>query len=156
MIAVELVDPHDPRVADALRAYMTEVLTVCGMNGVSLTDAVHDVADYCPPSGAFLALVDGQVIACAGIRRLDEVTGELKRMWVSPALRGQGVGAQLLQAVERHAVEMGFHRLRLDTHDGLTAAMRLYTSHGYVAIADYNGNPDATHFFQKRLRTIQG
>ena len=77
-------------------------------------------------------------------------------MWVSPALRGQGLGARLLQAVERHAVEMGFRRLRLDTHDGLAAAMRLYTSHGYVTIDDYNGNPDATHFFEKRLRTIQG
>ena len=156
MIAVELLDPHDPRVADALRSYMSEVLTVCGMNGVSLNDAVNDVADYCPPSGAFLAVLDGAVIACAGIRRLDEVTAELKRMWVSPALRGQGVGARLLHAVEQQAVDMGLRRLRLDTHDGLAAAMRLYTSHGYVSIDDYNGNPDATHFFEKRLRTIQG
>jgi len=156
-MVIELMDPHDPRVAAALSVYMTEVLSVCGMNGVSLTDAVNDVADYRPPAGAFLAVREGrQVVGCAGIRRLDEATGELKRMWVSPSVRGQGLGARLLQAVEQQALAMGLHTLRLDTHDGLTAAMRLYTSHGYEVIADYNGNPDATHFFEKRLRTIQG
>lgn len=48
------IDPHDPRVADALHAYMTEVLGVCGMNGLSLAQATTDVADYCPPGGIFL------------------------------------------------------------------------------------------------------
>ncbi len=152
---IEVIDPHEERVARALRAYMTEVLTVCGMNGVSLARAQQDVADYCAPTGAFLALVRGDaVLACAGIRRLDDTTGELKRMWVSPDLRGQGVGARLLEAVERQSLALGFDTLRLDTNDGLSAAMALYTSRGYVPIEDYNGNPDATHFFEKRLRTI--
>ena len=134
---------------------MTEVLDVCGMNGVSLSQAVVDVDDYCPPDGAFLVvLVDGQVLACAGLRTLSPGVGEIKRMWVSPDLRGQGVGSSLLDALERRALAMGLGTLRLDTNDGLTAAMGLYTSHGYAEIDDYNGNPDATHFFEKRLRTI--
>lgn len=146
------LDPHAPRAAAALTAYMTEVLTVCGMGGESLAHAVDDVADYCPPMGTFLVvLADDEVVACVGLREVETGVGEIKRMWVSPELRGQGVGALLLEAVE----QQGFHTLRLDTHEGLTAAMHLYRSHGYSEIPAYNDNPDATHFFEKRLRTIQ-
>lgn len=153
---VVMVDPHDPRVVYAFTAYMTEVLAVCGMNGVSLAHAVSEVADYCPPTGAFLAVIDEEAIAaCVALRRLDATTGEIKRMWVSPGLRGQGVGAALLEAVEARAVELGYDTLRLDTHEGLTAAVAMYTSHGYAEIPNYNDNPDATHFFEKPLRTIQ-
>lgn len=149
------MDPHDARVGRALSAYMTEVLTVCGMNGVSLADAVSDVADYCPPTGVFLGVLDGdEVVACAGLRRLTDDTGEIKRMWVAPSARGRGLGAALLEAVERHGRVLGFEVLRLDTNDALSAAMGLYTSRGYLQIPDYNGNADATHFFEKRLRTI--
>jgi GNAT superfamily N-acetyltransferase len=152
---VDELDPHDPRVAAALRAYMSEVLTVCGMNGTSLVDAARDVEDYCPPTGAFLGVLEGQaVVACVGLRRLQEGVGEIKRMWVAPAARGRGLGSALLGAVEQRALLLGFDAVRLDTHDGLTAAIALYADHGYREIPAYNDNPDATHFFEKRLRTI--
>lgn len=154
---IQPIDPHDPRVADALHAYMTEVLGVCGMNGLSLAQATTDVADYCPPGGIFLvAWSDDEVVACVGLRTLSAQIGEIKRMWVSPNLRGRGIGAALLEAVEEHAVTMGFDTLRLDTHEGLAAAVALYRANGYRTIPAYNDNPDATHFFEKRLRTIQG
>lgn len=153
---IQPIDPHDPRVAQALRAYMSEVLTVCGMNGLSLADADADVDDYCPPQGAFLAgTAAGKVVACAGLRTLSPGVGEIKRMWVAPAMRGRGLGAALLAAVEQQAAAMGLHTLRLDTHEDLTAAIGLYRHHGYRVIPAYNDNPDATHFFEKRLRTIQ-
>lgn len=157
MTVVSDLDPRDPRAAVALRSYMTEVLKVCGMNGESLTHAVSDVGDYCPPDGAFLVVLqETEVVACAGLRRLHPEIGEIKRMWVSPAVRGRGIGAALLAALEQRARHLGFEEVRLDTNASLTAALALYTRHGYEPIADYNGNPDATHFFAKRLRTIQG
>lgn len=154
-MTVHDLDPYDARVSDALRQYMTEVLSVCGMGGVSLADAVHDVGDYGPPSGAFLGVVEqDQVLACVGLRRLAADVGEIKRMWVSPSARGRGLGAVLLDAVEQRALQLGYETLRLDTHEGLAAAFALYSNHGYRAIPAYNSNPDATHFFEKRLRTI--
>ena len=153
---IETLDPHEERVGQALRAYMSEVLSVCGMNGLTLADAGSDAADYCPPDGVFLGALDGEaVVACVGLRRLTPSVGEVKRMWVAQAMRGRGLGAALLAGVEEEACAMGLDTLRLDTHESLTAAIGLYISRGYRAIPAYNDNPDATHFFEKRLRTIQ-
>jgi GNAT superfamily N-acetyltransferase len=73
-------------------------------------------------------------------------------MWVSPAVRGRGVGATLLAEVEARATELGYARVVLDTNGALTPAMRLYRTHGYTPIERYSDNADATHFFAKQLR----
>jgi GNAT superfamily N-acetyltransferase len=72
-------------------------------------------------------------------------------MYVVPDARGAGVGRVLLAALEQRAREMGFHTARLDTGDRQTTAQHLYTSAGYGVIPNYNANPVATFFGEKRL-----
>lgn len=109
-------------------------------------------ADFAAPAGRFLVVyVDGLAVACGGVKRLDERTGEVKRMFVAPAARGRGVSRILLAALEDAARDLGYSRIQLDTGSEQHEAKRLYPSAGYTEIADYNGNPYASVWFEKEL-----
>jgi GNAT superfamily N-acetyltransferase len=107
-----------------------------------------------PPSGVFLLAVaeDETPVACGGVRTLEPGLGEVKRMYVVPAARRRGVARQLLSALEEVAASLGHARIRLDTNAVQPEAVALYHACGYAEIADYNGNPFATHWFEKGLR----
>jgi GNAT superfamily N-acetyltransferase len=85
--------------------------------------------------GVFLvAYQEGTAVGCGALRLLDAETAELKRMYVSPAARGQGVGRRLVQALETEARALGVRRLVLETGTRQTAAVALYRSAGYQPI----------------------
>jgi len=112
---------------------------------------VHEME---PPGGTFLvALEDGVPVACGGLRTLDGPgrVGEVKRMYVVPAARRRGHARRLLAELEACARELGHARVRLDTNAAQPEALELYAACGYAEIADYNGSPTATHWFEKRL-----
>jgi ribosomal protein S18 acetylase RimI-like enzyme len=77
--------------------------------------------------------------------------GELKRMWVAPAVRGMGIGRSLLRELEEVARRRGLRALRLDTNESLSEALELYRSSGYREISRFNDNPYAHHWFEKVL-----
>ena len=105
-----------------------------------------------PPGGTFLVAVeDGVPVACGGLRTLAPGLGEIKRMYVAPRARRQGHARRLLAELEACARELGHARLRLDTNAAQPEALELYAACGYAEIADYNGSPTATHWFEKPL-----
>ena len=93
----------------------------------------------------------GQALGCGMLLRLSADVAEIKRMWLHSSLRGQGMGRKLLLRLETEAVRLGFQAVRLDTNAALTEAIALYRATGYSDIAAYNGNPHATHWFEKTL-----
>ena len=93
----------------------------------------------------------GEAVGCGAIRTLGPGVGEIKRMWVSPQVRGIGVGGRLLQALEREARRRKLRTVRLDTNGSLVEALRLYRTSGYRDIARYNDNPYAHDWFEKTL-----
>ena len=105
------------------------------------------------PNGAFLiAELDGITTGCGGVRRLAEPgIAEVKRMYVVPDARKRGVGAALLARLEDEARSLGCQVTRLDTGPGMEAALALYRGAGYHEIADYNGNPHAAYWMEKRI-----
>jgi len=108
--------------------------------------------DVEPPKGRWLVAYRGaQPIGCAALKRLDERTAEIKRVYVAPEARGTGVARALLEHLEKIAQTVGYERLRLDTGARQPASVALFTSIGYEAIPDYNGNPVAAYWFEKRL-----
>lgn len=108
--------------------------------------------EFAPPSGLFLIVYEGaEPAACGGFKRLGADDAEVKRMFVVPASRGVGLGGVLLDALEARARAVGYVRFRLDTGDAQPEALRLYRSHGYVEIEDYNANPFARYWFEKVL-----
>lgn len=105
----------------------------------------HEVAEG---RGAFLVLsIDGRPVGCGAVRLIDAETGELKRMYVSPAMRGRGLGRTLVEALEREARALGASRLVLETGIRQHAAMALYRQTGFQEIplyGEYCESPDTS------------
>jgi GNAT superfamily N-acetyltransferase len=140
----------------ALEAAMrVEVAAVCG--GIDPGDPRMPAAgarELGPPRGAFVVgYADGEPVCCGGIKRLDERACEIKRMYVVPPARGRGVARLLLAELERRARLLGYVVARLDTDERLSAAQSLYESAGYRPIGNFNDNPVATFFGEKRLES---
>ena len=109
-------------------------------------------SELSPPGGGFVVLADeGGAVAGGGIKRLDERACEIKRMYVVPQARGRGVARELLVALEELARDMGYAVARLDTGPKQPRAQRMYERAGYVPRSDYNGNPYASFWGEKRL-----
>ena len=108
--------------------------------------------DVEPPAGRWLvAYRAGDPVGCAALKRLDDRTAEIKRVYVAPEARGTGVARALLARLEQIAQDIGYTRLRMDTGARQPASVALFGSLGYGRIADYNGNPVAAYWFEKRL-----
>jgi ribosomal protein S18 acetylase RimI-like enzyme len=97
---------------------------------------------YARPDGRLLlATRDGQAAGCIALRRFDERSGEVKRLWVRPAFRAAGLGRQLALQVIAGAREAGYQRLVLDTLAPMGEAIALYRSLGFGEIPPYYHNP---------------
>ncbi len=97
---------------------------------------------YAPPRGAlFLAKLDGTAVGTIAIRPFDTTTCEVKRLYVQPAARGQGLGHRLTAEILATARALGYTRAILDTGGFLIAAQRLYEDFGFTDIPAYYHNP---------------
>lgn len=149
-IAVEPPDSADARAC--LSSYIAELAMRFDAgfdpaNGNALSDA-----EMRPPAGhLLLARLDGEAVGCGALKRLDDETAEVKRVWIAPPQRGCGLAGKLIDRLETLARELGFRTVRLDTNRSLTEAHALYRKLGYREIGRYNDNPYAHHWFEKRL-----
>ncbi len=110
-------------------------------------------AELGPPGGAFIVGFDEEdaPVCCGGVKRLDHAACEIKRMYVRPDARGSGRARELLAALEDAAKELGYEVVRLDTGPRQPHAERLYRSAGYAPIGNFNRNPMASFFGEKKL-----
>ncbi len=99
-----------------------------------------------PPGRLYLASMSDVPAGTAGLKPLDAAVGEdgagvaeIKRMYVRPVARGQGVGRVLLQQLVADARADGYRTLRLETAEWMAAAHALYRSVGFVDADPYAG-----------------
>jgi ribosomal protein S18 acetylase RimI-like enzyme len=90
--------------------------------------------DYRP---LLLARGDGEPAGCVALRRIDDETCEMKRMYVDGRFRGQGVGRALTERLLTDARALGYRRMLLDTSMRQAEALGLYTRSGFTRIEPY-------------------
>lgn len=100
-------------------------------------------AHLAPGLGTFvIARADGRAVGCGAVRRLDEATAEVKRMYVEPEVRGRGIAKQILDHLEAAALAMGISRLVLETGIYQAEAIGLYRRVGFRPVrcwGEYEG-----------------
>jgi len=151
-VRIERVDPTSESARWCVQQYFSEL--------ASRFEAGFDPAQSIPttdaelrsPLGAFLvATVDGEPVACGGVKLIAPGVGSLKRMWVAGSARGTGLGRRMLLALEAEARALGVTTLRLETNRALAEAISLYRRSEYAQVAPFNADPYADFWFEKRL-----
>ena len=130
--AVETSDPAFLTLCAALDGYLNEL---AGGEERRMQYIPHNQAGDL--SIAFLARENGTAIGCAGLKELDAITGEIKRVYVVPLARRKGVGNMLMNELEKEAVRRGYQKLLLESGAPLKEAMRMYRRYGYMEIPPY-------------------
>jgi putative acetyltransferase len=99
---------------------------------------------YALPEGLlWLAFDEGDRVAgCIALRKLEEGVCEMKRLFVRDDYRGRGVGKLLVHSLIDKARQLGYRKMRLDTHPPkMGKAVGIYRSLGFVEIEPYYDNP---------------
>jgi DNA-binding MarR family transcriptional regulator/GNAT superfamily N-acetyltransferase len=149
-VAIVPVDPEHEDARHCLREYVAELnrRSERGFDpAVGATALAHEVR---PPAGRFfVAYLAGEAVGCGAVKHSAGAPSEIKRMWLSPRVRGLGLGRRLLQQLEAGARAGGAGTARLETSAVLTEALALYRSAGWVEVPAFNDEPFADHWFEK-------
>ena len=98
---------------------------------------------YAPPRGELLLArtTEGGPVGCVAVRYLAEGICEMKRLFVTDAAKGLGIGKALVSAVIEAGSKLGYQDMRLDTLPHMEAAVNMYKSFGFVEIPPYYPTP---------------
>src|SRR5712691_9284708 len=133
IVHAELTAEVSRALIDSLNAELRGVYSEPGATHFHLD--LEEVADG---RGTFLVVYrEGTPVGCGALRLLDAETAELKRMYVSPIVRGSGLGRRLVAALEAEARALGVRRLVLETGVRQAAALTLYRATGFQPIPLY-------------------
>ena len=146
----DLDDPATIELVDRLNGELAAVATEPNENHFSLT-----TDEVTADRGLMLrARLDGRLVGCGAVRTIESTVGELKRMFVEPGVRGQRLGAALLDQLELGARRLGLTSLKLETGPRQIEANRLYQRAGYErcpAWGEYLHSPATSMCYAKSL-----
>ncbi len=131
-------DFHFDQVRLLMREYRDAVIAIADeSNACTCFDAFDAELEqlpgaYAPPRGRLLlGLTPSLVAGMIALRPVDARTGEIKRLYVRPAARRQGVGLALVTALVAEARAAGYAVLCLETLPAMRAAQALYHALGF-------------------------
>lgn len=139
----ELITSHG-----ALSVYHASIDELNRRYGGSEEDQHLHIEELMAPLGVFLvARLDGHPVGGVGLRPISDPAlniGEIKRLWVRPDLRRQGMGLQLMQEVEVRARQLGYRQLFLESGYAQPEALELYRSNDWIPVEEY---PPGAHSY---------
>lgn len=149
-VTIELASPLLPEVSELIREsdavaqalYPAESNHLVGVDSLAQPHVI-----FC------VARLDGGIVGCGAAVLKPEGYAEIKRMFVREAVRGHGVGRQILAFLEDQVRRREVTLTRLETGVYSYDAIRLYERMGYVKIgsfADYWDDPLSV-FYEKQL-----
>ena len=97
---------------------------------------------YAAPAGRlFFATFEGRPAGCVGIRPTSDGVCEMKRLYVEPEMRGNGIGRQLALAAIKAAKALGYRKVMMDTLPAMRIAVKLYRELGFKEAPAYYPTP---------------
>ena len=145
-----MISTDDPRAAD-VRALLERHLAYAHAN--TAPEDVHalDIDALLDPSVTFFSYrLDGELLAVAALKRLDDHHAEIKSMHTAHAARGRGIGRAMVDHLVGVARERGVRRVSLETGAGpaFAPARSLYASAEFTPcgpFADYGPSPSSAY-----------
>jgi GNAT superfamily N-acetyltransferase len=132
---------------EELETYLASLYPVEARYGLSVARLLEEQVAF------FVLRVDELPTGCSGVKFYGKAYAELKRMYVRPGYRGQGLGQMVLAHLEEHARSLGIPIMRLETGIYQEAAIRLYERMGYhqrPSFGDYQAG-SLNLFYEKAL-----
>jgi DNA-binding MarR family transcriptional regulator/GNAT superfamily N-acetyltransferase len=152
MVQVARVGPREPAARFCLNAYFAELAGRFETGFDPARSISAEDSELTPPAGLLLvATLRGDPVGCGALKFHPGAAAEIKRMWISPAARGLGLGRRMLADLEDRARAAGAPMTRLETNRALTEAIALYRACGYREVPAFNNEPYAHHWFEKAL-----
>jgi GNAT superfamily N-acetyltransferase len=105
-----------------------------------VTSVIDKVCGKLPPEGIFyLVNVDGKLAGMGGLRGLNPIQAEVKRIYIRPEFRGMRLGELVLERLLSDAKEFGYEQACLDTALFMKSAHRIYENKGFLDRPPYEG-----------------
>lgn len=131
-----------------LDAYLLACYPVEEIHGLDLEDPAMAEVTF------VVAFCGGVPAGCGALRPLGTECIELKRFFVDPAFRRQGLASRILGFLEQQAWERGYRKIRLETGTRQPEAEQLYRKFGYIEIeayGEYSNEDGLGLYFEKQL-----
>jgi len=114
-------------------------------------DEIKDLTQkYGKPFGRlYIAFADDKAIGCIALKKNDDTSCELKRLYVIPEYRKHNIGNILVKKIIDDAKEIGYKTIFLDTLPFLETAIYMYKKYGFTEIERYNNSPLDTSIYMK-------
>ncbi|TCO30042.1 SsuE family FMN reductase [Kribbella steppae] len=137
--------PEDPEAAPLLADLVVEYSTRYGRTNENTQLTEVPPSDFHPERGGAFVLLryGGRTVAGGAIRRYDDQTAEVKRMWTSHLHRRQGLGRRVLTELEAAAIDLGYRKLCLTTGPRQPEAAGLYLAVGFEPQFDTSADPES-------------
>lgn len=127
--------------AALFRAYATSLNIDLGLQGFAQELAALP-GPYAPPQGDILLAKQGDhVLGCIALKPLAPGVAEIKRLYVRPQARRNGVARALVATILQRAAAYGYREVKLDTLGQMQDAIALYRSFGFADVAPYGSHP---------------
>lgn len=154
MIEIRPIQPHEWTAAKRV-VYRVAYIIFGGSRPleefIAYHESIHELKDmddiqksYFDNGGTFLGMfADGELICTGALRRLDDTTCELKRLWLLNEYHGQGLGYRMLMELLSIARARGYQRVRLETDPvAQSRALNFYKQIGFYEIPGYSDRTD--------------
>lgn len=84
-----------------------------------------------------VAYEEGEAVGCGAIKKYSDEIIEIKRMYVVPHKRSQGIASRILKELELWAKELYFKKCILETGKKQPEAIGLYIKNNYITIPNF-------------------
>lgn len=149
-LEIRVTDPRVPEIRQAVADQQIEAVERLA-NAPDFTLDANELA--APEITVWEGRIDGKLAGMVALKALDADRGEIKSMRTVPALRGRGVGKDMLAHVISEARSRGYSSLWLETGsgDGYASARGVYERAGFVVTGPFGDYPDVETSVYMRL-----